>query len=1061
MTLEELPAKAQVGNDINQELNTTVATAHNSDYDTSQYGTPAPRDQKSYFVEDSKLKFDVEETAKRFNYLLGLTGLFRHFIDNKAKGDPNFAQVLHLLETKYKHHRSRSDGKYSDNRRRKTEKEEDAELINEQDKSSFMEFTESPGYVNGKLRPYQIQGLNWLVQLYENKLSGILADEMGLGKTLQTISFLGYLRYLKGINGPHLVVVPKSTLDNWAREFKRWTPEVKTVLLQGDKDQRTTIIQDELMTCNFDVLISSYEIVIREKSSLRKFNWDYIVIDEAHRIKNEESLLSQIIRMFHSKSRLLITGTPLQNNLHELWALLNFILPDIFSDSDTFDQWFGRGGDGDENDDKSEKNDQGSVVQQLHKVLQPFLLRRIKSDVEKSLLPKKEVNVYVGMSDMQRQWYQKILEKDIDAVVSSSGKKESKTRLLNIVMQLRKCCNHPYLFEGAEPGPPFTTDEHLVFNAQKMKVLDKLLKRKKEQGSRVLIFSQMSRMLDILEDYCNFREYGYCRIDGQTDHSDRIDAIDDYNRKDSDKFVFLLTTRAGGLGINLTSADTVILYDSDWNPQADLQAMDRAHRIGQTKQVYVYRLVTENAIEEKVLERAQQKLRLDQLVIQQGRNIEDKKSNATSKDELLSMIQHGAASLFQKGSEDSSTGGDKAEDFDIDDLLSKSEAKTQELSQKYSKLGLDDLQNFSSNGNSVYDWDGKNFQKKALGPKLNLDMIPLAERKIKKNYNIDGYYKDVLQTGTKMGKKDVLKIPRQLNLYDHQFYPESLYVLCELEKALFKKESNYKVPESSSKSEEDRLNRELELWEVERARELTADEIKDKNEYLQQGFGSWTRKDFFHFISLTTKYGRRNIKTIAQEFEDKTFEEVLTFATQFWTHYDQIDGIERYLAQIETGELKNVRVKIQKECLRRLMVKFPNVIQGLKLKQSTGSSTKRIFSEEQDRYLILQMFLIGVEAEDLADEIKNRISQSEFFKYDYFFQTRNAMEISRRCSTLLSAIMKEFEKSYSMYLQENSRKRKRTDDVESDELEEEDNEDDEDDLEEMDIENADEEEDDE
>ena len=259
-----------------------------------------------------------------------------------------------------------------------------------------------------------------------------------------------------------------------------------------------------------------------EKSSLKKISWEYIIIDEAHRIKNVDSILSQIVRLFDSRHRLLITGTPLQNNMKELWALLNFLLPDVFSNSDDFDNWFATQSGGSENKEESDV-----VVQQLHKVLRPFLLRRVKAEVEKSLLPKKEINVYVGMTDMQRKWYRSILEKDIDAVNNISGKKEGKTRLANIVMQLRKCCNHPYLFDGAvrpflsariynvslsmyseqEPGPPFTTDEHLIFNSGKMLVLDKLLKRMKANGSRVLIFSQMSRVLDILEDYCFFREY--------------------------------------------------------------------------------------------------------------------------------------------------------------------------------------------------------------------------------------------------------------------------------------------------------------------------------------------------------------------------------------------------------------------------------------------------------------------------------------------------------------------------------------------------------------------------
>jgi SWI/SNF-related matrix-associated actin-dependent regulator of chromatin subfamily A member 5 len=323
----------------------------------------------------------------------------------------------------------------------------------------------------------------------------------GLGKTLQTISFLGYLKFIRGITGPHLVVVPKSTLDNWSREIAHWVPGFNVVMLQGTKDERADIISEFILTQDFDICLTSYEICQREKSSLKKISWEYIIIDEAHRIKNVDSILSQIVRLFHSTNRLLITGTPLQNNMHELWALLNFLLPDVFSNVGDFDSWFTEQKSGDE------EKDGDAIVQQLHKVLRPFLLRRVKVDVEKSLLPKREINVYVPLSEMQRKWYRSILEKDIDAVNGLQSKKEGKTRLLNIIMQLRKCCNHPYLFDGAEPGPPFTTDEHLVFNSGKMLVLDKLLKSMKAKGSRVLIFSQMSRVLDILEDYCQFRQY--------------------------------------------------------------------------------------------------------------------------------------------------------------------------------------------------------------------------------------------------------------------------------------------------------------------------------------------------------------------------------------------------------------------------------------------------------------------------------------------------------------------------------------------------------------------------
>lgn len=305
-----------------------------------------------------------------------------------------------------------------------------------------------------------------------------------------------------------------------------------------------------------------------------------------------------------------------------VFDLYSFLLPDVFSDVADFDAWFEKQAPAEEVKEEGESGEapapkaidkaaedeaSNKVVKQLHSVLRPFLLRRVKMDVEKSLLPKKEINVYVGMTEMQRKWYKSILEKDIDAVNGAGGKKEGKTRLQNIVMQLRvslalplfspfegladlnprenkKCCNHPYLFDGAEPGPPFTTDEHLVEAAGKMLVLDKLLKAMKAKGSRVLIFSQMSRVLDILEDYCLFREYSehsafslaclitanrilsaeYCRLDGGTAHEDRMEQIDAYNQPGSEKFIFLLTTRAGGLGINLVSADVVVLYDSDW-----------------------------------------------------------------------------------------------------------------------------------------------------------------------------------------------------------------------------------------------------------------------------------------------------------------------------------------------------------------------------------------------------------------------------------------------------------------------------------------------------------------
>ena len=888
-------------------------------------------------------------------------------------------------------------------RRRRTEQEEDAELLKEEKRRGPAEtiFRESPGFIkNGTMRDYQVAGLNWLVSLHENGISGILADEMGLGKTLQTIAFLGYLRHICDISGPHLIVVPKSTLDNWNREFTMWTPEVNVLVLQGAKDERHQLINDRLIDEKFDVCITSYEMILREKSHLKKFAWEYIIIDEAHRIKNEESSLAQIIRLFNSRNRLLITGTPLQNNLHELWALLNFLLPDVFGDSEAFDKWF-----------SCQNEDQETVVQQLHRVLRPFLLRRVKSDVEKSLLPKKEVNLYIGMSDMQVKWYKKILEKDIDAVNGAGGKGESKTRLLNIVMQLRKCCNHPYLFEGAEPGPPYTTDEHLIYNAGKMVMLDKILTRMKKQGSRVLIFSQMSRVLDILEDYCVFRDHKYCRIDGSTAHEDRIASIDEYNKPGSEKFVFLLTTRAGGLGINLTSADIVVLFDSDWNPQADLQAMDRAHRIGQTKQVVVFRLVTEQAIEEKVLERAAQKLRLDQLVIQQGRAQQAAKA-AASKDELLSMIQHGAEKVFEsKGATGLLQSKSDLTDDDIDTILKHGEERTAELNARYEKLGIDDLQKFTSE--NAYEWNGENFTKSKK--EIGVSWINPSKRERKEqSYSMDKYYRQALSTGgrTAETKPKAPRAPKQIAIHDYQFFPPLLRELQDRETAYFRKEIGYKAPPPDNPEMEDsekEAERLLDQQEIDQAEPLTEAEQTQKAELSEQGFGHWNRRDFQQFINGSAKHGRLNYTEIATEVDGKNAKEVKEYAQVFWQRYKEIADYPKHIANIEMGEEKSQKIAFQRKMLRKKMAMYRVPFQQLKLNYSVSTTNKKVYTEEEDRFILVMLDRFGIDGDGIHERIRDEIRESPLFRFDWFFLSRTPQEIGRRCATLLTTVAKEFE----------------------------------------------------
>ncbi|ONM32105.1 ISWI chromatin-remodeling complex ATPase CHR11 [Zea mays] len=642
-------------------------------------------------TQNAAIDADMNNKGKgRLKYLLQQTEIFAHFAKGSQSNEKKPRGRYGAEESLGGRHASKM-----------TEEEEDEEYLKEEEDAlagaGGTRLVSQPSCIKGKMRDYQLAGLNWLIRLYENGINGILADEMGLGKTLQTISLLGYLHEFRGIAGPHMVVAPKSTLGNWMKEIQRFCPILRAVKFLGNPEERNHIRDNLLQPGKFDVCVTSFEMAIKEKSALRRFSWRYIIIDEAHRIKNENSLLSKTMRIYNTNYRLLITGTPLQNNLHELWALLNFLLPEIFSSAETFDEWFQISG----------ENDQQEVVQQLHKVLRPFLLRRLKSDVEKGLPPKKETILKVGMSQMQKQYYRALLQKDLE-VINAGGERK---RLLNIAMQLRKCCNHPYLFQGAEPGPPYTTGEHLIENAGKMVLLDKLLPKLKERDSRVLIFSQMTRLLDILEDYLMYRGYQYCRIDGNTGGEDRDASIEAFNSPGSEKFVFLLSTRAGGLGINLATADVVVLYDSDWNPQADLQAQDRAHRIGQKKEVQVFRFCTEYTIEEKVIERAYKKLALDALVIQQGRLAEQKTVN---KDDLLQMVRFGAEMVFS--SKDSTI-----TDEDIDRIIAKGEETTAELDAKMKKFTEDAIKFKMDDNAELYDFDDEKDENKVDFKKLVSD----------------------------------------------------------------------------------------------------------------------------------------------------------------------------------------------------------------------------------------------------------------------------------------------------------------------------------------------------
>ncbi|KAL5289195.1 SMARCA5 family protein [Megaselia abdita] len=949
---------------------------------------------------DNKIETD---RGKRFDFLLKQTEIFTHFMTNTAKSPKG---PKGRPKKKDKDSPGLNTSGSADHRHRKTEQEEDEELLAEDSTSKeLFRFEVSPAFIAGEMRDYQIRGLNWMISLYENGINGILADEMGLGKTLQTISLLGYLKHYKNQAGPHIVIVPKSTLQNWINEFNRWCPTIKAVCLIGDQEARNTFIRDVMMPGDWDVCVTSYEMCIREKSVFKKFNWRYLIIDEAHRIKNEKSKLSEILREFKTSNRLLITGTPLQNNLHELWALLNFLLPDVFNSSDDFDNWF--------NTNNCFGDD--ALITRLHAVLKPFLLRRLKAEVEKRLKPKKEIKIFVGLAKMQRDWYTKVLMKDID-IVNGAGKVE-KMRLQNILMQLRKCTNHPYLFDGAEPGPPYTTDTHLVFNAGKMCILDKLLPKLQSQGSRVLIFSQMTRMLDILEDYCHWKQYQYCRLDGQTAHEDRNRQIQEYNAENSTKFIFMLSTRAGGLGINLATADVVIIYDSDWNPQMDLQAMDRAHRIGQKKQVRVFRFITENTVEEKIVERAEIKLRLDKLVIQQGRL--QNNANSLNKDDMLNIIRFGANHVFASSKDQEVT------DEDIDTILERGEAKTEEIKKQLDSLGESSLRTFTMDNEqgqggqqSVYQFEGEDYREKH---KLNTlgSWIEPPKRERKANYAVDAYFREALRVSEPKAPK-APRPPKQPIVQDFQFFPPRLFELLDQEIYYYRKTVNYKVPRNPELgSEASKIQRE-EQRKIDDSEPLNEDELTEKESLLTQGFTSWTKRDFNQFIKANEKYGRDDIESIAKDVEGKSPEEVIEYSTTFWERCHELQDIERIMAQIERGETKIQRRLSIKRALDQKMSRYRAPFHQLRLQY--GNNKGKNYTEVEDRFLVCMLHKLGFDRENVYEELRAAIRASPQFRFDWFLKSRTALELQRRCNTLITLIERENQELEEKERQERKKK---------------------------------------
>uniref|UniRef100_A0A4W3HLK8 Chromodomain-helicase-DNA-binding protein 6-like n=1 Tax=Callorhinchus milii TaxID=7868 RepID=A0A4W3HLK8_CALMI len=539
---------------------------------------------------------------------------------------------------------------------------------------SWQKLDGSRDYRNeNELREYQLEGMNWLLFNWYNRKNCILADEMGLGKTIQSITFL-YEIYLKGMRGPFLIIAPLSTIANWEREFRTWT-EINVIVYHGSQISRQMIHQYEMHykdtegapiqgIFKFSAIITTFEMILADCPELRKIQWRCVIIDEAHRLKNKNCKLLEGLKLMGLEHKVLLTGTPLQNTVEELFSLLNFLEPTHFPSENTFLEEFG--------DLKTDEQ-----VKKLQAVLKPMMLRRLKDDVEKNLAPKEETIIEVELTNIQKKYYRAILERNF-SFLAKGANQANMPNLLNTMMELRKCCNHPYLINGAEekildefrevrsPEAPDYQLQAMIQAAGKLVLIDKLLPKLIAGGHKVLIFSQMVRCLDILEDYLIHRRYTYERIDGRVRGNLRQAAIDRFSKPDSDRFVFLLCTRAGGLGINLTAADTCIIFDSDWNPQNDLQAQARCHRIGQSKAVQVYRLITRNSYEREMFDKASLKLGLDRAVLQaMNRRGSTNGVQPLSKIEVEDLLRKGAYGALM----DEEDEGSKFCEEDIDQIL--------------------------------------------------------------------------------------------------------------------------------------------------------------------------------------------------------------------------------------------------------------------------------------------------------------------------------------------------------------------------------------------------------
>jgi len=675
------------------------------------------------------------------------------------------------------------------------------------------------------------------------------------------------------------------------------------------------------------------------------------------------------------------------------------------------------------------------------------MLRRVKKDVARSLPPKKETKLFIGLTEMQQDWYKRILRKDAHELNALGG--PSHARLQNVLMHLRKVCNHPYLFDGAEAGPPFTDGPHIWENSGKMQLLHKLMPKLKAKGSRILIFSQMTRILDIMEDYLRLVGHEYCRIDGNTDGEKRDSQMEEFNAPGSSKFCFLLSTRAGGLGINLATADIVILYDSDWNPQVDLQAMDRAHRLGQTKPVQVFRFVSEGTVEEKIIERADRKLFLDAAVIQQGRLAEQ--NSKLGKNELMQMVKFGADQIIS-GKKGSYT------DEDIDALIAKGEKRTDELQANIKKDAQHNLASFTLLGDlegkeakDTFDFAGENYRDKRKDDSLFINMGTRERKRAK--YDVNEYFKQTMNSGETSGMKahaadaKAKKKRKGPHMQDFQLYDrDRLEELTARERELAQQKEDHlamitelrkRIATAPPATVGQMMEEIREMEGMLNQFVLTPPEQEEKAKLLSEGFADWSKKDLKAFCSALETHGRYDITRIIDDVAQETGkdeDDIKKYYVAFWSHYKRLADWSKIIDKIEKGERKihrlsdirdiiQYKIEIHLESVYSKM--YPGVEEGKvskeileehspwdllmyswpKMQFKYGQGQKGFsYQQEEDAFLLTMMYRHGFGA---ARRIQLEIRRAWQFRFNWFFKSRSPQEIQKRCDMLIRVVERE------------------------------------------------------